>query len=70
MEDSSQVSKDYSCAAEDLVDAKLTTKSETLLIIERLTEEFLQMVASGNDPELFLVCSHQFYYYYSVMMCE
>ena len=59
MEDSSQGSgshKDYSCAAEDLVDAKLTTKSETLLIIECLTEEFLQMVASGNDPELFLVC--------------
>lgn len=47
--------KEYTCAAEQLVDAKLTSKRETLLIIEELTQEFLQAVASDSNPKLSLV---------------
>ena len=47
--------KDYCCSAEEVADAKLTTRRETLLIIESLTQEFLQAIANGDDPELHLV---------------
>ena len=49
------VGKDYSCSAEEVADAKLTTRRETLLIIESLTQDFLQAIANGEDPELYLV---------------
>lgn len=47
--------RDYSCSAEEVADAKLTTRRETLLVIESLTKDFLRAIASGDDPELYLV---------------
>lgn len=41
--------------AEYLADAKLSTKGETLSIIEGTTLELLQAVANGQDPTLHLV---------------
>lgn len=49
------VKRDYSCSAEEVADARLTTRRETLLIIESLTLDFLQAIANGDDPELYLV---------------
>ena len=57
----------YSCSAEEVADAKLTTRRETLLIIESLTQEFLRAIANGDDPELHLVNIYTFYT--SVCMC-
>lgn len=51
----------YNCSAEEVADAKLTTRRETLLIIESLTQEFLKAIASGDDPELHLVNIYTFY---------
>ena len=46
---------DFTCSAEDLVDAKLTSRTETLTIIQRLTMDLIQAVANDQDPELLLV---------------
>ncbi len=43
------------CWAEEVADARVTSKEETLSIIEATTLEFLQHVASGVDPTLHLV---------------
>ena len=51
----------YSCSAEEVADAKLTTRRETLLIIESLTQEFLRAIANGDDPELHLVNIYNLY---------
>ena len=47
--------RDYCCSAEELADAKVTTRRETLLVIESLTQDFLRAIANGDDPELYLV---------------
>ena len=47
--------REYSCSAEEMADAKLTTRRETLLVIESLTQDFLRAIANGGDPELYLV---------------
>jgi hypothetical protein len=57
----------YSCSAEEMADAKLTTRRETLLIIESLTQEFLRAIANRDDPELHLVNIYTFYT--SVCVC-
>ena len=49
---------DFTCSAEDLVDAKLTSRAETLTIIQRLTMNLIQAVANDQDPELLLVRYH------------
>lgn len=41
--------------AEEVADAKVTSKAETLCIIEGVTLELLEAVASGEDPALHLV---------------
>ena len=51
----------YSCSAEEVADAKLTTRRETLLIIESLTQEFLRAIANGDDPELHLVNIYMYF---------
>ena len=51
----------YSCSAEEVADAKFTTRRETLLIIESLTQEFLKAIANRDDPELHLVNIYTFY---------
>ena len=58
----------YSCSAEEVSDAKLTTRRETLLIIECLTQEFLRAIANGDDPELHLVNIYN-YVLYLVCVC-
>ena len=47
--------RDYGCAAEEVADARLLTKTEALAAIEALTLQFLQTIAKGEDPELLLV---------------
>ena len=46
---------DFTCSAEEHVDAKLTSRKETLDIIHSLTLNFLQAVIKGDDPGLSLV---------------
>jgi len=46
---------DYTCAAEDIVDAKLTARAETIAIIEQLTREFIHSITNDIDPQLSLV---------------
>ncbi len=56
---------DFTCSAEELVDAQLTSRKETLDIIHSLTLNFLQAVVQGDDPELSLVnISSKFLYNY------
>lgn len=43
------------CLAEELADALVTSRAETLARIEAITLEFLTAVASGEDPTLQLV---------------
>ncbi len=43
------------CLAEELADARLLSRSEALAVIESLTEEFLEAISRGDDPELHLV---------------
>ena len=47
--------KDPGCLAEELADAHLLPKGETLGVIESLTLAFLQTIARGEDPEILLV---------------
>ena len=56
------VGRDYTCSAEEVADAKLTTRRETLIIIESLTQDFLRAIANGDDPELHLVNINMFMY--------
>lgn len=53
--EAADMGREYSCSAEEMADAKLTTRRETLLIIESLTQDFLRAIANGDDPELHLV---------------
>ena len=59
----------YSCSAEEVADAKLTTRRETLLVIESLTQEFLRAIANGDDPELHLVNIYMYYTSVCVLTC-
>ena len=43
------------CAAEEFCDARVTGREETMRIIERLTSQFLEDIANGRAPELYLV---------------
>ena len=43
------------CWAEEVADARVTSREETLSIIEATILQFLQHVASGEDPTLHLV---------------
>ena len=46
---------EFTSSAEELVDAQLTDRTETLDIIHTLTRDFLQAVAQGDDPQLSIV---------------
>lgn len=48
----------HSCDAGQVADAKLTSRAETLSIIETLTLDLLKAVTNGNDPILRLVRTH------------
>ncbi len=43
------------CWAEEVADARVTSRDETISVIEALTVEFLELVANGEDPTLHLV---------------
>lgn len=43
------------CAAEEFCDARVTGREETMKIIEGLTVQFLEDIASGRAPEMHLV---------------
>ena len=43
------------CWAEEVADARVTSRDQTIAVIEAITVEFLQHVASGQDPTLHLV---------------
>lgn len=43
------------CAAEEFCDARVTGREETMRIIEGLTSQFLEDIANGRAPELYLV---------------
>lgn len=47
--------RELGCLAEELADARLLSRSETLAVIESLTEGFLEAISRGEDPELHLV---------------
>lgn len=47
--------RDAECSAEELADAIVTSREETLSKIEAITLEFLTAVANGEDPTLQLV---------------
>lgn len=42
-------------SAEEVADAKVTTRAETLSIIEAITLKLLEAVANGTDPSMHLV---------------
>ena len=52
----SQGDTDY--LAEEIADALVTSRTETLSRIEAITLEFLEAVVSGEDPTLQLVSPH------------
>lgn len=43
------------CAAEEFCDARVTEREETMRIIEGLIRQFLEDIANGRAPELYLV---------------
>ena len=43
------------CSAEEFFDARVTGREETMRIIEGLTCQFLEDIASGRTPEIHLV---------------
>lgn len=43
------------CAAEEFCDARVTEREETIKIIEGLTSQFLEDIASGRAPDIYLV---------------
>ena len=51
-----ETNKEYGCPAEEMVDAQLLSRGETLRVIETLTLKFLQAISKEEDPELYLVC--------------
>ena len=56
----SQTERDATCVAEELADARLLTRGETLQVIEALTLHFLEAVSKGEDPKLLLVSAVQY----------
>ena len=48
-------SSSLECLAEEMTDAKVTSRAETLSIIEDITLKLLEAVVSGEDPTIELV---------------